>query len=403
MTHFTARINWRRGLKRRWLVTLSLFYFFQLASAFAGTYLPRYLGLLGMSGTAIGLAFGLQAVARSFAMPLWSFASDRFGISVRLVQVQFLLAIPYLALPFAANGTVITALLVLSGISIGCAIPVTDVVTIRELSGQAFGRIRSVGSVGFGVSAACFAYLGLNHSHTELARLSVWVIVGLLVLAGVSAAFFPRSPASLATAGREELVKMLKNPWLLALMPLWALHWASQVPYNMYLVYFAESRGFAAWMPGASVVVAILAEVLFLAFGSRIVERLGPLISFVLVVGATAGRWFLMAYLEDPFIVVALQLVHGLTFGGFMLSMMSVLNREVPSGVRATAQAVLYVVVFGLGGALGQFVSGRLLDTYGAVSLFETVAWLEICLFVPTAVISLYYRRAGRHRMSVLS
>ncbi len=390
-------------MKRRWLVTLSLFYFFQLASAFAGTYLPRYLGLLGMSGTAIGLAYGLQAVARSVAMPLWSYASDRFGISVRLVRVQFLLAIPFLALPFTEDTRVLTALLVLSGITLGCAVPVTDVVTIRELSAQAFGRIRAVGSTGFGVAAACFAFLGLSMTHTELARISVWVVVGLLVLAAGTASFFPRSTASLSAAGTQELAKMFKNRWLLVLMPLWALHWASQVPYNMYLVYFAESRGFAAWMPGASVVVAILAEVLFLAFGSKLVERLGPLVSFTLAVGSTAVRWFLMAYLDDPIVVVALQLVHGLTFGGFMLSMMSVLNREVPTGVRATAQAVLYVVVFGLGGALGQFVSGRLLDTFGAVSLFETMGWLELALFIPTAVISLYYRRAGRHRMTVLS
>ncbi|MEZ4460404.1 MAG: MFS transporter [bacterium] len=328
-------------LNKRWLVALSLFYFFQLSSAFAGTYLPRYMGILGMSGTAIGLAFGAQAVARSIAMPLWSYASDRFGMSARLVKIQFVLALPYLFLPFVTDPDVLVILLVLVGPTIGCAIPITDVVTMRELSPSAFGRIRALGSLGFGLCAAAFAALGVVYSHTELARGSVWVVVGLLALGGVSAAAFPRSEATVNQARFHDVLAMLRNPWLLVLMPLWCVHWASQVPYNMYLVYFAEARGFGAWVPGAAVFAGITAEVAFLAMGTSVVERLGPLRSFAVVVAVTAARWAFMAMSVDPWIVIGLQFAHGLTFGGFMLSMMSVLNREVAPGVRSTARCSL--------------------------------------------------------------
>lgn len=403
MDHFMPRSNWRRAVKARWFVTLSLFYFFQLASGFAGTYLPRYLGWLGLSGTAIGLAFGVQAVARSLAMPLWSYASDRYGISVRLVRLQFVFALPYFALPWVSDERAVVALLVLAGLTVQCAIPVTDVVTMRELSTSAFGRVRALGSLGFGGAAAVFAWMGLRHTHLELAQVSVWVIVGLMLFSATAALGFPASTASLTRPTRSDFVNMVKNPWLLALLPIWCVHWGSQIPYNMYLVYFAEARGFGAWMPGLSVMVAIVAEVAFLAFGTPLVERMGPVRSLVAVVAATAVRWFLMAWLTDPIAVVVLQLLHGLTFGGFMLSMMSVLNREIPGGLRATAQAVLYVVVFGLGGALAQGASGYWMDHHDAISLFEAAGWLEVLLLVPVLVLTVFYRRAGRHRVSALS
>lgn len=390
-------------MKSRWFLTLSLFYFFQLASGFAGTYLPRYLGWLGLSGTAIGLAFGVQAVARSLAMPLWSYASDRYGISVRLVRLQFLLALPYFFLPWVTDERLVVALLVLAGLTVQCAIPVTDVVTVRELSASAFGRVRALGSIGFGGAAAVFAWMGLGQTHLELAQVSVWVIVGLMLFSATAAMGFPASSASLTRPTRADFLNMIRNPWLLALLPIWAVHWGSQIPYNMYLVYFAEARGFGAWMPGLSVMAAIVAEVVFLAFGTPLVERMGPVRSLMVVVAATAARWFLMAWWTDPVAVIVLQLLHGLTFGGFMLSMMSVLNREIPSGLRATAQAVLYVMVFGLGGAVAQGASGYWMDRFDAVSLFEAAGWVEIGLLVPVMALMVAYRRAGRHRVSELS
>lgn len=390
-------------MNTRWIISLSLFYFFQLASGFAASYLPRYLGVIGMNGTLVGVTFGLQALARSIAMPVWSFASDRFGISARLVQLQFLMVLPAVALPWITHPNAVAALLILFGATVSCSIPITDVVTIRELKPTSFGRIRSVGSAGFGLTAAAFAIAGLSYSHTTLTQASVWVFVALFVASGLAAMGFPRSRASAHAINAADILRMFRNPWILVLVPLWTLHWAIQVPYNMYLVHYAEACGFQAWMPGASVFIGIIAEIAFLALGATLVDRAGPLLSFVVVVAATAARWALMSIVEEPLLVVALQCVHGLTFGGFMLSMMSVLNREVSSEIRSTAQAMLYVFVFGIGGIVGQLASGRWIDMYDAVSLFNAAAWLEVVLLVPTAIVTIYYRVKGRHRSSVLS
>lgn len=398
-------------LRVRWYLTLSLIYALQLGSGFAYTYFPRYLASLGWSAAVIGTLWSVSALARSFIMPGWSLASDRplsngrhRGIS--LVKIQFLLVIPVLALPFVTDPILLGGLLIWSSVTIGCSLPILDVVTMKSVGPGSFGRVRAAGSLGFGLVAVIFAVGGLRSSHESLAQWSPWLVAGGTALGILTAWSLPpleASPTEPATRGnRNDLRKMLTNPWILVLMPLWCLHWASQGPYNIFLVFLAETRSFPGWVPGAAVAAGISAEVLFLAVGQRFVDRVGPVRSFAVIVFVTGLRWLATAWTPSPMLVIALQLLHGLSFGGFMLSMMAVLNREIPPSIRTSAQALLYVVVFGIGTAIGQGGSGMIIEHSGSIRAFEVAGWLEFAILIPTFAIVLFYRRHGRHLTSAM-
>jgi len=80
--------------------------------------------------------------------------------------------------------------------------------------------------------------------------------------------------------------------------------------------------------------------------------------------------------------VIALQLLHGFTFGLFWGAAMAGMARLIPSPLRATGQALFSAIVFGVGNGLGYFLAGWLYDRSGsAPSLFGWAALIELALF----------------------
>jgi PPP family 3-phenylpropionic acid transporter len=81
--------------------------------------------------------------------------------------------------------------------------------------------------------------------------------------------------------------------------------------------------------------------------------------------------------------VIALQGLHGFTFGLFWGGAVEGLSRLVPPPLRATGQALFSAIVFGGGNALGFQLSGLLYDRLGAVApVFAAAGLIE---FLPVA------------------
>jgi MFS family permease len=64
-------------------------------------------------------------------------------------------------------------------------------------------------------------------------------------------------------------------------------------------------------------------------------------------------------------------LVHGIIYGYFFLGGQTYIDQKVPSNLRAQAQGFIFLVTFGLGMLVGNFISGNLLEAFG-----WSAAWL---------------------------
>jgi PPP family 3-phenylpropionic acid transporter len=170
-----------------------------------------------------------------------------------------------------------------------------------------------------------------------------------------------------------------------------ALHWAGCAPYHLVFGVFVRDLGLPSSVTGDAMGLGVLAEVGALFAFPFIGRRLGTRPVFAIAFGATALRWALLSRLTTAFPIIALQLLHGATFGLFWAGAIRALGEIVPPSLRATGQAIFGAVVFAAGNGAGYALAGWGYDRLGGVPpVFLGAAMLEA---VPLALV-LWPRRA---------
>lgn len=356
-------------------------YFLLYAGGFLWTYLPKYLEALGWTGAAIGTLYSARSLLKTVALPLWANVADRTGVVSRAVHIQlFIGAVTLGTLPFVELQWTIGLAIALQAAFAGATIPMLDAMTLTEAGADGYGRIRAWGSVGFGVLAATAAAFGIWSTHGELAALSPWGLALSWILTFFVGFAYPREKSEVETPTLRETMRLLNRPALLAMMPVAALHWMSIQPYNMFLVFLSDEKGFGAWTPGVAVVLGITLETAAFSASAWLLDRARPTTLLLLSVAVTAVRWWATGLVEDQWSMMALQCLHGISFGVFYVAAMAFVDREVDESVRASGQALFYFVVFGIGTALGSFLAGLVIDVESTATLYVWTGYFELAV-----------------------
>jgi PPP family 3-phenylpropionic acid transporter len=157
------------------------------------------------------------------------------------------------------------------------------------------------------------------------------------------------------------------------------VHWACCAPFHLLFGVFVRDAGLSAAVTGLAMAAGVGAEVVALVLFPRFERRLGTRALLAIAFAGSALRWALLARARGAPAIVALQLLHGLTFGVFWAASIRALSRLVPARLRATGQAVYGAVVFGGGNALGYQLAGLGYDRFGGVApLYAWAAALEL-------------------------
>jgi PPP family 3-phenylpropionic acid transporter len=91
-----------------------------------------------------------------------------------------------------------------------------------------------------------------------------------------------------------------------------------------------------------------------------------------------AVRMLLLAVVDSSGGVIALQAMHGLTFGGFLVVCIPRAHQLAVGRHPATVQALLTMAAFGLGNVVGSFLGGALLDHTRAAYVGVAVLMLAV-------------------------
>jgi PPP family 3-phenylpropionic acid transporter len=113
----------------------------------------------------------------------------------------------------------------------------------------------------------------------------------------------------------------------------------------------------------------------------RLSRRVRPRTLLSVAFLASALRWVGMALAVHAGTIVALTLLHGLTFGLFYVAAVDAFSRRVPPAHRASGQALFVAVTFGLGGLVGYLGAGAGFDWLGGARLFAVAAGVELLAF----------------------
>src|SRR5262249_6799477 len=163
---------------------------------------------------------------------------------------------------------------------------------------------------------------------------------------------------------RDALV-LLRQPRLLFLFAICAVHWMAAAPYHLLFGVLVRDLGLSSSVTGAGLALGVVAEIFALFAFPRLLSRFSLRSLFAVAFAGTALRWALVSQAQDALALVALQLLHGLSFGVFWGSAVEWMQRIVPVRLRATGQALFSALVFALGNALGYGLSGAGYDRFG--------------------------------------
>jgi PPP family 3-phenylpropionic acid transporter len=341
-------------------------------------FLPAYLRSLALSTSEVGLLLALTPLASLVAPPLWGHLADRTG---RLSRVLTLLAVgsalcfaPLLSVDrFPALVATIAAYACFSS----SITPMVDSLALNHVAqrGGSYAHLRLFGSLGFILSATSFGLMVRTVDRsTILVAVTIFAVLAVWSLTLRSQATAGATPHPLA--GLRLLRDNKDLRWLLAAT---GLHWMACAPYNGMLAIHVLALGLPPSVVGICAGTAVAAEVAAMLLYPRLADRIAPRHLLCLSFVMSALRWGGMAVVSSPVLIVALALLHSMSFGVFYVSSVAFMARRVPQHLRASGQGLFAAVTFGVGGLIGFSASGAAYSLLGGGhALFAVAGGVEL-------------------------
>jgi PPP family 3-phenylpropionic acid transporter len=347
------------------------------------SYFAPWLRGLGFSGEQIGAVTFTQQIVAAPAALVWGGIGDRLGAPARALSIctaGMLFAI--CGLPFARTPAQVGIVLTLSALFSGAVVPLLDSTTVeavRRAEGQTYARTRLWGSIGFVLTAQGLGLLLALRGERPGDRAMPFAYLACVAGFTLLAQALPQAEAHPVRARWREALRLLRNPRLLFLFAICAIHWGACAPYHLMYGVLVRDLGLSSTVTGAGLSVGVLAEVFALLAFPRLLQRSSLRALFAVAFAATALRWALLSAARGPAALIGLQVLHAASFGVWWGCAVEAMQRIVPPQLRASGQALFSALVFGVGNAAGYALSGAGYDRSGtAAPLYAYAAAVEI-------------------------
>lgn len=365
--------------------------------ALHGIYGNLYFQRRGLSKFDLGILSTIPAWLNAVVPLIWGFLSDA------LRQRRLLMLIMHVGTAFLYptfwfwSGESLWSLCLLVGLFtffFSGTIPLTDAWVLGHLAqrGGDYGRLRSWGSLGFIVPLLGSMWV-LRRSELATAESLLPVFVGFTGFRLVSSAWTLLLPDAAPAEKRSPLewrrLRSYTHPF--ALVFFFSMFMGRFIfgPYYTYFSIYLDELGVVDGFKGLFWVVAVGAETVLMAVSGRVLVRFGEVSLLVAGLGAMAFRLFVFS-LEPPwYLVLLVQTLHALTFGGTHIASMRVIHRMTPESLRASGQTFLGALL-GVGGVLGGMAGGFWAEAYGLVGLYRL---LGVLAAFTTVLVGIGFRR----------
>jgi len=367
------------AISRSFRFWASTFYFaFYAASGVFFPFLNIHYQQSGITIQQIGLLAALPMLMNLVANPLWAMAADAFRMHSRLLPLCMLLAIPVVWTLTHSSG-----FWALAGLALLYALVTAPIMSlgdhaVTEALGAAryeYGRMRIWGAVGFGLSAWAGGYL-MERFGIQRSILSYVVIMGL----GVFVATRLPKPRLVLTTPFWKSIRIFTTDhrWYGFLGGIF-LAGIGFSTLNNYLILYMRSLGAGEGLFGLGTAIAGLSELPIFFFSTQMMRRWSPRGLIGIAFGALAVRLLLISLVRDPNLILALQLLHGLSFSAIWTAGVSYASEIAQAGLGASAQSLFGTTLFALAGIIGAFGGGQIYQNWGPSALFQAAALLSVC------------------------
>lgn len=348
-----------------WRLSGYYFFYFAFIGAFS-PYFGLYLRSLNFSAWDIGLLMSQMQLMRLFGPNLWGWLADRFGRRMAIIRLAALIGLAGFTAFFWLDKLpgMLLAMAVLAFFW-SAALPLVETLTfdhLREEHGR-YSRIRLWGSIGFIVAVMATGAVLDRSAPTGVLWVCWLILLGILALSTI----LPEAAPVAHDRNDQPIGEILRQPRVIALMTacfaMSAAHGALYVFYSIHL----SDHGYSKTEVGSLWSLGVLAEIVVFMLMARLSRRYS-LRTLLLASFATAVLRFLLVGwgVHSLMMLVAAQLMHGMTFGAYHASAIAAVNLWFPGKAQGRGQALYSSLSFGAGGLLGALIGGWSWESWGA-------------------------------------
>ena len=365
-------------MKRLPFFKLSSFYFFYFASV--GAFIPYwgvYLKDQGFGPAQVGHMMAVIQGTKIIAPIVWGWLADRSGQRAGIIKLGAMLSLfLFSGVTFVAGYWWIIAVMALFSFFWNAVLPQFEATTLRSLGEEThrYSHVRLWGSVGFIVSVTALAPLFERFGMFILP----WLVMALLFALWINSLTIKEGPVKPEEkVSRESIIHLIRHPAVLFLLLSTFFIQASHGPYYTFYTIYLEEYGYSRSAAGQLWAVGVLAEVGIFLVLHRWLPRFGEWRLLLAALFLTTLRWIIIATLvTHPFHLIIAQILHAASFGISHVAAIHLIFRYFPGLLQGRGQALYTSLSFGLGGALGSFVSGYIWVGLGGPWVFGVAAML---------------------------
>jgi PPP family 3-phenylpropionic acid transporter len=367
------------------MVLPSMYYFLYYgAISFLFPFLALFYKGQGLTGGQIGLLAAISPIISFFGAPLWTGTADATHRH-KLVTIISLLGVVTMALILPGIASFAGFILAISLYAfLGSPTNALTDSAVLSLLGdrkERYGRIRLWGTIGYGVMAPIAGEIigrfGLKWAFWGYAIL---MFVGLLVV--VQIPFRQSHSYGSFVGGMRSL--FANQPWMLFLVMVF-IGGIGMATINNYLFIYMESLGASKALMGIALTVSTLSEIPAMFFSDRFLRRFGARGLLIVAMTTIGLRLICYSLTTSPWVVLVIQLVHGLTFAAIFIAGVSYADQVAPPGMKATTQGMFNGTLMGFGAATGGLLGGLLMDRFspgGMYAIVGTVVLVGLVVFL---------------------
>ena len=331
----------------------------------------------GLTGGQIGVLAAISPIISFFGAPLWTGAADATHRH-KLVMVLCTLGVVTVTILFPGVASfggllLMVCLYAFFGSPTGSLV---DSAVLTQLGDhkERYGRIRAWGTIGYGVIApfasTLIGRLGLQWAFWGYAIL---MLCGLLVIIRVP---FHQSHSTGSFGGGMRLL-FANRAWMLFLAMVF-IAGIGMATINNYLFLYLQDLGASKTLMGIALTISTISEIPAMFFSDRLLRRLGARGMLVVAMTTIGLRLIVYSLATQTWVVLLVQLCHGLTFAAIYTAGVHFADKVAPPGMKATSQGMFTGTLMGFGSAVGGLVGGLLLDRFSPGGMYGFIGTLVL-------------------------
>ncbi|MEF2965538.1 MFS transporter [Paenibacillus sp. M1] len=362
-------------------------------SVLVSSYFPKFYAGLGFSSSQIGILYALGPMISLVANLLWSIASDKYR-TIKKIMLILLIGEIILCTVLSASTSFSVVVLVITIFYFFYypVFPLSDTIAINAAQryNKSFITVRIFGSIGYAFFALVIGYVlsFVGSSHTMTVMIAIAAAALLITLFIKDQA----SPvAKMDLSGIWGILKQKELLWFFGCV--FSLGIAVRMNDAFLTVTLNElgaSEKIIGWSQFASSVSEIPIFLLLSLYGEKIKEL--PLLVFASL--AFAARFLLVGIADSAVAIVAIQMLHSLSFGVFYVTAIRMLTRLIPDEYRATGMALYTIVWSSASGLLSGTLGGVVFEEFGRQNFYFTA--MSFAMLACLGFASRYFFRGPR-------